>query len=81
MASQGMDPYTGVYVVIDDGELGGSRIDAALHVDADVICPRCLNWIGPLDYVRRTFTDVLEHESCPRPLPPGVPSRRVGTRR
>jgi hypothetical protein len=35
-----------------------------LHVDADVICPRCLSWIGPEDYVRRNGMGLAQHETC-----------------
>jgi hypothetical protein len=67
MARRGLDPYTGVHAVIDGDRLGGPTVDAALHIDADAICPRCLTWIAPDHYVRRTMTGVVEHESCPRP--------------
>lgn len=42
----------------------GGPLDASLHVDADAICPRCLEWIGPDDYVRRNGYGLLQHESC-----------------
>ncbi|MFI5100638.1 MAG: hypothetical protein ACHQE5_09010 [Actinomycetes bacterium] len=35
-----------------------------LHVDADAVCPRCLQWIEPGDYVRRTAFGPHQHESC-----------------
>jgi len=35
-----------------------------LHVDADAICPRCMRWIEPGDYVRRTAFGPHQHESC-----------------
>ena len=35
-----------------------------LHVDADAICPRCLQWIEPGDFVRRTAYGPHQHESC-----------------
>ena len=35
-----------------------------LHVDADAVCPRCLSWIEPGDYVRRTAYGPYQHESC-----------------
>lgn len=40
-------------------------IDASWHVDTDAICPDCLRWIRPDDYVRRNAFDLLEHETCP----------------
>jgi hypothetical protein len=35
-----------------------------LHVDADAICPRCMRWIEPDDFVRRTAYGPHQHESC-----------------
>lgn len=49
--------------VIDATPPGGP-LDASLHVDADAICPRCLAWIDPRDYVRRNGYGLLQHESC-----------------
>ena len=40
-------------------------IDASWHVDTDAICPDCLGWIGPTEFVRRNAFDMLEHEVCP----------------
>lgn len=40
-------------------------IDAALRVDADAICPDCLQWIGPADHVRRNAYGLVEHDTCP----------------
>ncbi|HEX6935359.1 MAG TPA: hypothetical protein VF227_02460 [Actinomycetes bacterium] len=40
-------------------------IDASFHVDTEAICPDCLQWINPWDYVRRNAFDLLEHEVCP----------------
>ena len=40
-------------------------IDASWHVDTDAICPDCLRWISPADYVRRNAFNILEHEVCP----------------
>ncbi len=40
-------------------------IDASWHVDTEAICPDCLRWINPYDYVRRNAFDLLEHEVCP----------------
>jgi hypothetical protein len=40
-------------------------IDASWHVDTEAICPDCLQWIAPADYVRRNAFDLLEHEVCP----------------
>ena len=40
-------------------------IDASWHVDTEAICPDCLQWIGPTDFVRRNAFDLLEHEVCP----------------
>jgi len=44
----------------------GGLGDSALHVDADAICPRCLTWIQPDDFVRLNAIDLVQHESCPR---------------
>jgi len=49
----------------------GGLGDRALHVDADAICPRCLTWIQPEDYVRLNALDLVQHESCPRRLVAG----------
>lgn len=69
MADDGFDAFVGLPAVID----GGRRVvvDAALHVDADAICPRCLDWIAPEDFVRRNGLDLLQHETCPKPHPWG----------
>jgi hypothetical protein len=40
-------------------------IDASWHVETDAICPDCLGWIGPSEFVRRNAFDMLEHEVCP----------------
>lgn len=40
-------------------------VDASWHVDTEAICPDCLRWIGPDDYVRRNAVDLPEHEVCP----------------
>ena len=40
-------------------------VDASWHVDTEAICPDCLQWIGPADFVRRNAFDMLEHEVCP----------------
>ena len=40
-------------------------IDAALRVDADAVCPDCLQWIGPSDHVRRNIYGLVEHDACP----------------
>jgi hypothetical protein len=40
-------------------------VDASFHVDTEAICPDCLTWINPWDYVRRNAFDLLEHEVCP----------------
>jgi hypothetical protein len=70
MGRHGFDALTGVPAVIDAGAHGGPTVDAALHAQADAICPRCLGWIADRDYVRRNGIDLLEHESCPpRPRP------------
>lgn len=65
MASHGHDPHTGVHALIDTSPPGGPAVDGSLHVDADLVCPRCLGWISPEHYVRRTWTGVIEHEACP----------------
>jgi len=40
-------------------------IDAALRVDADAVCPDCLEWIGPNEHVRRNIYGLVEHDVCP----------------
>jgi hypothetical protein len=40
-------------------------IDASWHIDTDAICPDCLRWISPDEYVRRNAFDMPEHEVCP----------------
>jgi len=40
-------------------------VDASFHVDTEAICPDCLGWINPWDFVRRNALDILEHEVCP----------------
>ena len=35
-----------------------------LHVDADLVCPRCLRWIEPGDFVRQTRIGLRQHEAC-----------------
>jgi hypothetical protein len=51
-------------VTIDAAPPGGPR-DSSLHVDTDAICPRCLRWIEPEDYLRLTAFGLLQHEACP----------------
>jgi hypothetical protein len=65
MGRRGFDAVTGVSAVIDASAPGGPAVDSSLHVDADSICPRCLSWIGPTDFVRRTLFDLVQHETCP----------------
>jgi hypothetical protein len=36
-----------------------------LHVEGDLICPRCLGWISRTDIVRRTAYGPFQHEACP----------------
>jgi hypothetical protein len=38
-----------------------------LRLDEESVCPRCLQWIGPEDIVRRTAFGPAQHEVCPRP--------------
>ena len=38
-----------------------------LRIDDDVVCPRCLEWIAPHEFVRRTAYGPAQHEACPRP--------------
>jgi Asp-tRNA(Asn)/Glu-tRNA(Gln) amidotransferase A subunit family amidase len=42
----------------------GPRLRAFIHVDADAVCPRCMRWIEPGDFVRRTAFGPHQHESC-----------------
>lgn len=41
-----------------------SSTEHELHVDADAVCPRCMRWIEPGDFVRRTAFGPHQHESC-----------------
>jgi hypothetical protein len=59
---------SGQGLLIIDAAPAGGPTDASLHVEADAICPRCLSWIGPEDFVRRTGYGLLQHESCPKLL-------------
>jgi hypothetical protein len=38
--------------------------DHELHVDEDLVCPRCLQWIDPSDFVRQTRIGLRQHEAC-----------------
>ena len=40
-------------------------VDASLHTESEAICPDCLTWIQPGDYLRRNAYGLLEHEVCP----------------
>ena len=42
----------------------GTGDDHELHVDADLVCPRCLRWIDPADFVRTTRIGLRQHEAC-----------------
>lgn len=42
----------------------GRVSDHELHVDADAVCPRCMRWIEPGDFVRRTAYGPHQHEAC-----------------
>ncbi len=46
------------------GSLRPRALEHELHVDADAVCPRCLHWIEPGDFVRRTAFGPHQHESC-----------------
>jgi len=47
------------------GRRGLSGTDGhELHVDADLVCPRCMCWIEPGDYVRQTRIGLRQHEAC-----------------
>jgi hypothetical protein len=48
-----------------DAEEAIGRVDGHLHGDADAICPRCLRWIDPREFVRQTAFGLLQHEVCP----------------
>jgi hypothetical protein len=58
--------YRGLRAMLPSvGGPAGRRTDEhELHVDADAICARCLEWIEPGDYVRRTAYGPYQHESC-----------------
>ena len=55
---------TGVQPMLDEAPAGGPG-DFSLHADTDEICPRCLRWICPEDFLRRNAWGLLQHESCP----------------
>jgi hypothetical protein len=44
---------------------GAVIVDAALRVDADAVCPDCLQWIAPTEHVRRNIYGLVEHDACP----------------
>jgi hypothetical protein len=48
-----------------EAEPGHDFASNVLHVEADVICPRCLSWISAEDIVRRTRYGLVQHEACP----------------
>jgi hypothetical protein len=51
-------------------------VDGALHADVEAICPDCLTWIQPGDYLRRNAYGLLEHEVCPPETVHGDSRRR-----
>jgi hypothetical protein len=61
---------------LDSTPPGGPR-DNSLHVDTDALCPRCLTWIQPGDYVRQNAMDLMQHESCPRGTVPSSAPREA----
>jgi hypothetical protein len=67
VATTGLGP-----AVVDPAPAGGAR-DHSLHTDSEAICPRCLRWIGPEDYLRRNGIGLLQHETCPPLLEPPAP--------
>jgi hypothetical protein len=36
-----------------------------LTLDEESVCPRCLHWIVPGEFVRRTAFGPAQHEACP----------------
>jgi len=36
-----------------------------LTLDEESVCPRCMQWIGREDIVRRTAFGPAQHEACP----------------
>ncbi len=58
------------------GDRPGVGHDNELHVDADAICPRCLQWIEVSDFVRRNAWGLAQHEVCPAEVPGATPLRR-----
>ena len=42
-------------------------IDASWHVDTEAICPDCLGWIGPTEFVRRNASTCSSTRSARRP--------------
>jgi hypothetical protein len=68
---RGPDPvHRGFRALLAPADRVGGRWGTAgtdgheLHVDADLVCPRCLRWIEPGDYVRQTRIGLRQHEAC-----------------
>jgi hypothetical protein len=69
---RGPDPvhrsYRALLVPTDAGRQGRQarqRTDNhELHVDADLVCPRCMEWIEPGDFVRQNRIGLVQHEAC-----------------
>jgi hypothetical protein len=58
--------FVGMRAMLAVGRGGerASESDHEFHVERDVICPRCLRWIEPTDFVRQTRFGIVQHESC-----------------
>jgi hypothetical protein len=58
--------YRALLVPTDPGGRSGKRRtdNHELHVDADLVCPRCMAWIEPGDFVRQNRIGLVQHEAC-----------------
>ncbi|MCU1600525.1 MAG: hypothetical protein JWO22_1234 [Frankiales bacterium] len=66
MGSSRLDRMAGLSLVKADWDVEEVLlIDSHLHGEAGDVCPRCLRWIDPRDFVRQTAFGPLQHEVCP----------------
>ncbi len=66
MGSSRLNPMAGLSLVKTDCDTASVLlIDGHLRGESDDVCPRCLRWIDPREYVRQTAFGPLQHEVCP----------------
>ena len=62
----GGSPWLALFPVrVATGQPGHDQPANEMRVDADAICPKCLHFIWPHEYVRRTVYGVVQHQACP----------------